>query len=59
MSLDRSTRELVAPCTGQRFPQDGTGLARIPWSVDGSGHVVIDLTPGGAPGRGTTTVANG
>ena len=54
VSLDRATRELVAPCTGHRFPQDGTGLAPIPWSVDGSGHVVIDLTPGGAPGHATT-----
>ena len=58
VELDRASRELVdRACSGRRFPADGTGLDPVPWTVDEDGVLVIDLTPGGEPGRGTTTVA--
>ena len=45
------------PCSGRTFPADGTGLDPVPWSIDNDGVLVIDLTPGGEPGQGTTTLA--
>jgi hypothetical protein len=58
LDLDRASRQLVdRACSGRRYPADGTGLDPVPWTVDGDGVLVIDLTPEGEPGRGTTTVA--
>jgi hypothetical protein len=56
LTLDRSTLQLVdSACSGKRFPSNGTGLDPVSWTVDSGGTLVIDLTPGGEPGRGTTT----
>jgi hypothetical protein len=57
VELDRQARVLVDPCSGQRYPADGTGLEPVPWTVDGDGRLVIDLTPAGDPGRGTSTTS--
>lgn len=58
VEFDRAPRELVdRACSGRRYPVDGTGLDPVPWTVDRSGVLVIDLTPEGEPGRGTTTAA--
>jgi hypothetical protein len=54
LEVDRATLELIDPCTGERFPANGAGLPALPWSVDGDGDLIIDLTPEGEPGRGTT-----
>jgi hypothetical protein len=57
LEVDRATLDLRDPCTGQRFPANGAGLPPLPWSVDDDGDLIIDLTPDGDPGRGTTTPA--
>jgi len=54
LEVDRATLELLDPCTGERFPSNGAGLPALPWSVDDDGDLIIDLTPEGEPGRGTT-----
>jgi hypothetical protein len=54
LEVDRATLELLDPCTGERFPSNGSGLTALPWSVDDDGDLIIDLTPEGEPGRGTT-----
>ena len=46
LALDRSTRELAAPCTSARYPADGTGLTVLPVTavtIDPDRILVIDL----------------
>ncbi|MGE0880857.1 MAG: hypothetical protein AB7L13_03690 [Acidimicrobiia bacterium] len=50
-----SSKEFVDPCTGTRYPATGEGLPQYPVEVTDNGRVVVDLTPGGIPGGGTTT----
>jgi hypothetical protein len=45
------------PCTGITFPADGEGLRQYPAFTDKDEDVIIDLTPDGVPGGGTTTIA--
>jgi hypothetical protein len=47
---------LVDPCTQRPYPLDGTGLTSYEVFINPAKEVVIDLTPGGAPGRGPSTV---
>lgn len=51
--LDKTT--LVDPCTATRYPADGSTLPAVDAHVDLDGNLVVDLTPGGKPGGGTTT----
>lgn len=54
----QSARErFVDPCTGQYFPADGGSLPRYPVRVTEAGRLYVDLTPGGEPGRASTTAA--
>ena len=49
LAIDRTTRELAAPCSPTRYPPDGTGLALFPVTkvtIDPSQHLIIDLTSG-------------
>lgn len=46
----------IDPCTGATFPPTGEGLPQLPVYVTPQRTVLVDLTPEGAPGRGTTTV---
>lgn len=50
-----SSKDFVDPCTGTRYPATGEGLPQYPVEVTDNGRVVIDLTPDGVPGGGTTT----
>jgi hypothetical protein len=43
------------PCTKQTWPADGTGLPQYPVTVTATGQLQVDLSPGGDPGRGTST----
>jgi hypothetical protein len=45
LDWDVPGQELVDPCTGERFPADGTGLTRYPVEVAG-GQLYVDLRPG-------------
>jgi hypothetical protein len=45
----------VDPCTDETFPPDGGGLPHYPIRVTDDGALIVDLTPQGAPGQGTTT----
>jgi hypothetical protein len=45
LDWDVADQELVDPCTGDRFPADGTGLTRYPVEVD-DGQLYVDLRPG-------------
>lgn len=53
---DRGAEVLVDPCTQVTYPPTGEGLVQLPTGVDVRGRVVVDLTPEGAPGAGTTTL---
>lgn len=56
LELDRRDRtQLVDPCTDARYPSDGSTLPLVPSHVDLDGNLVVDLTPGGKPGGGSTT----
>jgi hypothetical protein len=57
LALDRKTYELVDPCSGTRYPPDGGSLPTYPTRIDDQRVLYVDLTPGGLPGQGTTTVA--
>jgi hypothetical protein len=48
--------QLVDPCHGTAYPLDGTGLTTYEVFINPNKEVVIDLTPGGAPGQGPSTV---
>ena len=46
LALDRSARELAAPCASARYPADGTGLTILPMTavtIDPDRNLVIDL----------------
>ncbi|MBK9179558.1 MAG: hypothetical protein IPM45_08290 [Acidimicrobiales bacterium] len=45
----------VDPCDGTVVPADGGDQPGYPTRVDDDGLLVVDLTPEGRPGRGTTT----
>ena len=41
-----AARHFRDPCDGRAYPADGPGLTSFPATVDGRGHVVIDLGGG-------------
>ena len=47
LDWDVAAQELVDPCTGARFPGDGSGLTRYRVAVE-DGQVYVDLRPGQA-----------
>ena len=51
--------EMHDPCTDVTYPLDGGSLPHYPTGVTSDGHVEVDLTPGGAPGRGPTVSTGG
>lgn len=53
---DRSQAVMVDPCTQVTYPLTGEGLTQLPVGVNADGKVVVDLTPAGDPGGGTTTL---
>ncbi len=54
-----STRDLfVDPCTDETFPPDGGELPHYPTRVTDDGAVIVDLTPQGLPGQGSTTTGS-
>ena len=48
----------VDPCTDETFPPDGGALPHYPIRVTEEGALIVDLTPQGAPGQGTTTTGS-
>jgi hypothetical protein len=52
---DRARQLLVDPCTTTTYPPTGEGLVQFPVGVNIEGKVVVDLTPDGDPGEGTST----
>ncbi len=45
----------VDPCDGTAVPADGGDQPSYPTRIDDDGVLIVDLTPEGQPGRGTTT----
>jgi hypothetical protein len=52
---DRTTLAVTDGCTGELIDPRTTTRTRYPVRVDG-GEVLVDLTPDGLPGQGTTTL---
>ena len=48
----------VDPCTDDTFPADGGDLPHYPIRVTDDGLVIVDLTPQGVPGQGSTTTGS-
>jgi hypothetical protein len=46
-------QQFVDPCTEDAYPSTGEGLEQFAVRVTPDNEVVVDLTPGGLPGRGT------
>jgi hypothetical protein len=46
------------PCTDDTFPADGGDLPHYPIRVTDDGALVVDLTPQGVPGQGSTTTGS-
>ena len=54
-----SARELfVDPCTDETFASDGGALSHYPTRVTDDGALIVDLTPQGVPGQGSTTTGS-
>jgi hypothetical protein len=54
--IDRETLEVRDGCSGEVIDPRTTTRTKYPVRVDADGQVIVDLTPGGLPGQGTTTV---
>jgi hypothetical protein len=52
---DRETLEVTDGCTGEVVDPTTTERPRYPVRVD-DGELIVDLTPDGVPGQGTTTI---
>ena len=48
----------VDPCTEDTFPADGGDLPHYPIRVTDDGLLIVDLTPQGVPGQGSTTTGS-
>jgi len=46
------------PCTDETFPPDGGELPHYPTRVTDDGALIVDLTPQGLPGQGSTTTGS-
>ncbi len=57
LAIDRATHELIDPCTGTHYPSDGGPQPTYPTRIDDQRVLYVDLTPGGLPGQGSTTLA--
>lgn len=55
LTWDTGREVFVDPCTEQEFPADGDDLPRYPVRVTDDGLLIVDLTPQGVPGQGSTT----
>jgi len=55
LEWQRVEQQFIDPCTGEVVPADGGDLQQYPLRVTEDGILVVDLTPEGEPGRGTTT----
>ncbi len=48
----------MIPCTDETFPPDGGDLPHYPTRVTDDGALIVDLTPQGVPGQGSTTTGS-
>ena len=55
LAWDGAQQVFTDPCTKATIPPDGGDLPHYSTRVDDSGVLVIDLSPGGDPGQGTST----
>ena len=58
LEWDGAREVFVDPCTDDEFPADGGDLPHYPIRVTDEGALIVDLTPQGVPGQGSTTTGS-